>query len=120
MTAASQSVGRFGPGWTRLTLARLPPAWAHVIRVVLGVWIALYLAYFLQLDSPYWAATTVLIVANPVRGALFSKSQWRILGTIVGAAAMVTLVAAFPQEPVLFMAGVSVWLGIFTFIASLL
>ncbi|MDB5400919.1 MAG: hypothetical protein JWQ55_2937 [Rhodopila sp.] len=120
MTAASQPVGRFGPGLTRLILPRLPPAWAHVIRVVLGVWIALYLSYFLQLDSPYWAPTTVLLVAHPVRGALFSKSQWRILGTIVGAAGTVTLVAAFPQEPILFMASVSVWLGIFTFIASLL
>ncbi len=74
-------------------------------RVVLGVWIALYLAYFLQLDSPYWAASTVLLVAHPVRGALFSKSQWRILGTVVAAVAMVTLMAAFPQEPVLFLAG---------------
>jgi uncharacterized membrane protein YccC len=120
VTAAARSVGRFGPGLTRLVLPRLAAACAHVIRVVLGVWIALYLAYFLQLDSPYWAATTVLLVAHPVRGALVSKSVWRVLGTIVGAAAMVTLVAAFPQEPILFMAGVSVWLGIFTFIASLL
>ena len=41
------------------------------------------------------------------------QGQWRILGTIVGAVAMVTLMAAFPQQPVLFMAGVAVWLGIF-------
>ena len=121
MTAASQSVGGVGPGLLRhLIPQKLPAAWAHVIRVVLGVWIALYLAYFLQLDSPYWAASTVLLVANPVRGALFSKSQWRLLGTAVGAVAMVTLMAAFPQEPVLFLAGVSLWLGISTFIASLL
>jgi uncharacterized membrane protein YccC len=105
---------------TRLILPRLPAAWAHVTRVVLAAWLALYIAYVVQLDSPYWATTTVLAVANPVRGALFSKSQWRLLGTIVGAVAMVTLIAAFPQQPVLFMAGVAVWLGIFTFIASLL
>jgi uncharacterized membrane protein YccC len=120
VTAALQSVGPLGPGLTRPVLARLPAVWAHVTRVVLGVWIALYLAYFLQLDSPYWAATTVLLVAHPVRGALFSKSQWRILGTILGAVAMVTLMAAFPQQPVLFLSGVGLWLGICTFIASLL
>jgi uncharacterized membrane protein YccC len=121
MTAASRSVDGVGSGLLRrLIPQKFPAAWAHVTRVVLGVWIALYLAYFLQLDSPYWAATTVLLVAHPVRGALFSKSQWRILGTAVGAVATVTLMAAFPQEPVLFLAGVSLWLGISTFIASLL
>jgi uncharacterized membrane protein YccC len=121
MTAASRSVGGAGPGLLRhLIPQKLPAPWAHVTRVVLGVWIALYLAYFLQLDSPYWAASTVLLVAHPVRGALFSKSQWRLLGTAVGAVAMVTLMAAFPQEPVLFLAGLSLWLGITTFIASLL
>jgi uncharacterized membrane protein YccC len=120
MTATVPSVGRSGLALSHLVLPRLPPAWAHVTRVVLAAWLALYVAYFVQLDSPYWAATTVLTVASPVRGALFSKSQWRILGTIVGAVAMVTLIAIFPQQPVLFMAGVAVWLGIFTFIASLL
>ena len=120
MTATFPSVGRSGSGVSRLVLPRLPAAWAHVTRVVLAAWLALYIAYFVQLDSPYWATTTVLVVANPTRGALFSKSQWRILGTIVGAVAMVTLTAAFPQQPVLFMAGVAVWLGIFTFIASLM
>jgi hypothetical protein len=121
MTAATQSVSGVGSGLPRrLIPQKLPAPWAHVTRVVLGVWIALYLAYFLQLDSPYWAASTVLLVAHPVRGALFSKSQWRLLGTAVGAVAMVTLMAAFPQEPVLFLAGVSLWLGISTFIASLL
>ena len=101
-------------------MPRLPAAWAHTIRAVLAVWLALYLAYFLQLDSPYSAATTALIVVHPVRGGLFSKSIWRIFGTLLGAVAAVTLVAAFPQQPVLFLLGVSVWLGIFTFVASLL
>lgn len=120
MTATVPSVGRSGLGVSRLVMPRLPAAWVHVTRVVLAAWLALYIAYFVQLDSPYWATTTVLVVANPTRGALFSKSQWRILGTIVGAVAMVTLTAVFPQQPVLFMAGVAVWLGIFTFIASLM
>jgi hypothetical protein len=121
MTAAARSVGGAGPGLPRhLIPQKLPAPWGHVTRAVLGVWIALYLAYFLQLDGPYWAASTVRLVAHPVRGALISKSQWRLLGTAVGAVAMVTLMAAFPQEPVLFLAGVSLWLGISTFIASLL
>ena len=117
---AAQSADRVGRGQIRLVLPRLPAAWAHTVRAVLAVWLALYLAYFLQLDSPYSAATTALIVVHPVRGGLFSKSVWRILGTLLGAVAAVTLVAAFPQQPVLFLLGVSVWLGIFTFVASLL
>jgi uncharacterized membrane protein YccC len=118
LTLARLTLARLVP--THSALPTLPPAWAHAARVVVGVWIALYLAYFVQLDSPYWAATTVAVVANPVRGALFSKCLWRVLGTIVGATAMVALAAAFPQQPVLFMTGAAVWLGLFTFIASLL
>jgi uncharacterized membrane protein YccC len=120
MIAAAQSAARVGRGQIQLVLPRLPAAWAHTIRAVLAVWLALYLAYFLQLDSPYSAATTALIVVHPVRGGICSKSVWRILGTLLGAVAAVTLVAAFPQQPVLFLLGVSVWLGIFTFVASLL
>jgi len=36
--------------------------------------LALYLAFQLELDTPYSAMTTVMIVANPVQGMIFQKS----------------------------------------------
>jgi uncharacterized membrane protein YccC len=101
--------------------ARLMPAGSgYVARVLLALSLALYAAYVLQLESPASAGTTVLVLASPVRGAILSKSFWRFVGTLVGAVFAVILVAAFGQAPLLFVAGVAVWLGLCTAAATLL
>jgi uncharacterized membrane protein YccC len=99
---------------------RLPPQWAQVLRTLLAFSIALYAAYALELDSPSSAGLTVLIVAGGSRGAVLSKSLYRALGTVVGAVVSVALVAWFAQAPWLFILSFSVWLGLCTFLASLL
>jgi uncharacterized membrane protein YccC len=99
---------------------RLPAEWAQVVRTLLAFSIALYAAYALELDSPSSAGLTVLIVAGGSRGAVLSKSLYRALGTVVGAIVSVALVAWFAQAPWLFILGFSVWLGLCTFLASLL
>jgi uncharacterized membrane protein YccC len=81
---------------------------------------ALYLAMWLELDAPFWAVGTVLIVAQPTRGEVLRKSFYRVLGTVLGAAAGIVLIAAFPQAPELFIAGLALWLGACSFISTLL
>jgi uncharacterized membrane protein YccC len=98
----------------------LSPGWSHAICTTIAVILALYIAYFLQLESPYSAATTVLIVASPVHGMVLAKSVYRFLGTLVGAAASVALMACFAQTPELFLLGTAIWVGIFTAISTLL
>jgi uncharacterized membrane protein YccC len=48
------------------------------------------------------------------------KGFWRITGSVAGAAAAVVLVANFAQAPVLFVLGLAAWLGLCTFVSSLL
>ena len=92
--------------------ARLPPALAYLLRVSAATVITFWLAFFLQLPTPYSAVTTVFIVANPVRGAIVSKSAWRLAGTVVGAIAAVVQFALFGQAPLLFYVFMAVWVGL--------
>ena len=91
---------------------RLPPSLAYLLRVSLAVVITYWLAFFMQLPTPYSAVTTVFIVANPLRGAIVSKSAWRLGGTVVGAAAAVLQFALFGQAPLLFDLYMAVWVGL--------
>ncbi len=102
-------------GWVRPSTTT-----GFVLSTLLAVAISLYVAYALELASPSSAATTVLIVSSSSRGAILSKSFWRVAGSIVGAIAAVTLVALFAQSPVLFVFGLALWLGVCTFVSSLL
>lgn len=51
-----------------------------------GVLAAVYLALWMHLQDPYWAALSVLIIANVDRDALFTKGVLRMAGTAVGIA----------------------------------
>jgi uncharacterized membrane protein YccC len=104
----------------RPRLPSWPVGWGQVFRTLLAFTIALYAAYALELDSPSSAGMTVLIVAGASRGAVLSKSLYRALGTVVGAGVSVALVAWFAQAPWLFLISFAIWLGLCTFLASLL
>ncbi|MBN3821094.1 hypothetical protein G3N57_33215, partial [Paraburkholderia sp. Se-20369] len=41
--------------------------------------LALGVAYLLELETPYSAASTVLLVINPVQGAVIGKGVWRVV-----------------------------------------
>ncbi len=98
----------------------IPAGWGFAARTTMASLLALYVAYTLQLDTPYSAMTTVLIVANPVRGMILSKSIYRVFGTLVGAVASVILLECFAQTPILFFTGFALWLGACTMVATLL
>ncbi|WP_264248495.1 FUSC family protein, partial [Burkholderia pseudomallei] len=54
-------------------LARLDiftPRGAYVARSIAAAALALGVAYLLELETPYSAASTVLLVINPVQGAV--------------------------------------------------
>ena len=98
----------------------ISPNLAYALRTLLAVVLAVYVSYTLMLENPFSAATTVLIVSNPMQGALLSKSAWRIVGTLAGATAAVTLIALFAQAPYLFVIGMACWIGICAALANLL
>lgn len=107
-----------------LRLDFLPEKWRDPLAFALRNWIAcmlaLFLAFFLQLDQPYWAAMTIWMVAQPTPGMAISKSVYRIIGTLIGAVMGVVLIALFVQTPELFILALAFWIGGCTLASNLL
>jgi uncharacterized membrane protein YccC len=76
----------------------------------------LLVSFTFNLDQPYWALLTVFIVSQPQQsGQVLAKSFYRIIGTVIGAAVALFLVALCAQERVLFLGGLALWIGLCTF-----
>jgi len=102
--------------WLRPVL----PALLYGIRLWAAVCLALFVAFWLQLDNPYWAGTTAAVVCQPVLGASLRKGWFRLVGTVIGAIAAVALSACFPQSRAGFLFGLALWGGICALAATLL
>lgn len=99
----------------------LPPgALGFALRNTAASLLALYIAFRMNLDDPKWAASTVWIVAQGSRGMGLSKSQYRILGTAIGAAVALLLTGAFAQTPELFLPALAAWIGLCAGVATFL
>ncbi|KAG8153722.1 FUSC family protein [Burkholderia catarinensis] len=91
---------------------------AFALRNTAASLLALYIAFRMNLDDPKWAASTVWIVAQGSRGMGLSKSQYRILGTAIGAAVALALTGAFAQTPGLFLPALAAWIGLCAGVAT--
>ncbi len=96
------------------------PSLLFGLRLWASVSLALYIAYWLELDNPFWAGTSAAIVCQPQLGASLRKGWFRLVGTVVGAAISVVLVACFPQDRILFLGCLAVWASACAFAATLL
>jgi uncharacterized membrane protein YccC len=90
------------------------------IRLWVSVCVALYVAFWLELDQPSWAGTTAAIVCQPRLGASLRKGWFRMIGTPVGAVAIVALTACFPQDRCLFLLGLALWGAMCAFASTIL
>ncbi|MFT4302661.1 MAG: FUSC family protein [Desulfovibrio sp.] len=82
------------------------------MRSIFAAAMGLVVAYMLDLRAPYAAASSVLLVINPVQGAVIEKGVWRVLGTLVGMLASFILMSLFGQSPWLFLLGFGLWMGV--------
>jgi uncharacterized membrane protein YccC len=89
--------------------------WIFAAKTTAAALIALLVAFTFNLDQPYWALLTVFIVSQPQSGLVLAKSFYRIIGTVIGAAVAVLLIALCAQERVLFLGGLALWIGLCTF-----
>src|SRR6202045_4435081 len=85
------------------------PALLFGLRLWAAVCLALYIAFWLQLDNAYWAGTSAAIVCQPSLGASLRKGWFRMVGTALGAVAIVALTACFPQSRMSFLLGLALW-----------
>jgi uncharacterized membrane protein YccC len=102
------------------TLRSATPALLFGLRLWGAVCLALYVAFWLQLDNAYWAGTTAAIVCQPSLGASLRKGWFRMIGTIVGAVVIVVLSAVFPQQRIGFLLGLALWGAACALVATLL
>src|SRR5215469_4931470 len=103
------------PTTRELVLASLraeADTWLFVAKTLLAFFITGWLAMRFALPQPSTAMLTTIIVANRQSGMVLAKSFYRALGTLGGAAAALLIVALFPQQRVLFLGALSLWVGI--------
>ncbi|MGC7411482.1 FUSC family protein [Pandoraea pneumonica] len=93
--------------------------WIFSIKAFIASMLVLYIALALGLPRPYWAMATVYIVSHPLTGATRSKALYRVLGTLLGAAASIVFVPALVNTPELLMAAVGLWTGTLLYISLL-
>jgi uncharacterized membrane protein YccC len=96
------------------------PALLFGLRLWVAVCLALYVAFWLELDNAFWAGTSAAIVCQPSLGASLRKGWFRLVGTIVGAVAIVVLTAIFPQDRLGFFISLALWGAACAFVATLL
>lgn len=89
-----------------------PAISGYVLRSLMAASLALWLGFQLHLDSPFSAASTVLLLIHPLQGAVVGKGFNRALGTLVGLAVALVLTSLFAQKMLLFILGIGVWLGL--------
>jgi Fusaric acid resistance protein family len=90
------------------------------LRLWASVSLALHVAFWLELDNAFWAGTSAAIVCQPHLGASLRKGWFRMIGTLVGAVAIVVLSACFPQARAPFLVGLALWGAACALVATLL
>ncbi|MBR1119940.1 FUSC family protein [Bradyrhizobium lablabi] len=103
------------------TFAGFPASsWAFAIRIWLACLLALYAAFWLQLESPMSSAITVAILALPTRGQGLEKAGFRLFATVIGVAASIAIAGIFSQTNGLLLAVLGAWVGLCVYFAGML
>jgi uncharacterized membrane protein YccC len=90
------------------------------LRLWAAVCLALYVAFWLELDNAYWAGTSAALVCQPHLGASLRKGWFRMIGTLIGAVVIVVLSGLFPQNRFGFLVSLALWGGACALVATLL
>jgi hypothetical protein len=90
------------------------------VRLWASVCLALFVAFWLQLDEPVWAGVSAAVVCQPQLGASLRKGWFRMIGTVAGGVMIVVFTACFPQDRTGFFVLLALWGGICAFFATVL
>jgi uncharacterized membrane protein YccC len=110
---------RLSGNWTDALTAAGPPL-LFAVRLWASVCLALFIAFWLELDNPFWAGTSAAVMCQPQLGASLRKGWFRMIGTVVGATMIVVLTALFPQDRIAYLGLLAVWGGLCAFAATAL
>src|ERR1700712_3383469 len=85
--------------------------WIFASKTFMAATVALYIAFSLGLERPYWAMASAYIASQPLSGATRSKAVYRLIGTLAGASAAVALVPALVDFPAVLALALSLWVA---------
>lgn len=88
--------------------------WVYIFKTAFAALLALYLSMRLELPAPSTAMVTVFVVTQPQSGAVFAKSFYRLLGTLIGLVATIVFIGAFAQSRDAFLLAVAAWISVCT------
>ena len=95
-------------------------AWAFALRTWAAMMLALYVAFWLQLENGYIAAFTVGILSLQTRGQAYQKALYQLLMTVVGVVASIVIAGLLAQARDLFVIAYAIWLGLCVYVGGLL
>jgi uncharacterized membrane protein YccC len=95
-------------------------AWAFALRTWTAMVLALYVAFWLQLENASFAAVTVGILSLQTRGQAYQKALYRLLMTVVGVVVSIIIAGLFTQARDLFVIAYASWLGLCVYVGGLL
>jgi uncharacterized membrane protein YccC len=116
--ADQSAIGRWNSAFAKA--AKAAPSLLFGLRLWAAVCLALFVAFWLELDNPFWAGTSAAIVCQLQLGASLRKGWFRMIGTVVGATTIVVLTACFPQNRIAFLVLLAFWGGLCAFAATVL
>jgi uncharacterized membrane protein YccC len=114
--ADAGAIGRWNSAFANA--AKAAPPLLYALRLWAAVCLALFVAFWLELDDPFWAGTSAAIVCQLQLGASLRKGWFRMIGTMVGATIIVVLTACFPQDRIAFLALLALWCALCAFVAT--
>ncbi|HCI6018944.1 TPA: FUSC family protein [Klebsiella quasipneumoniae subsp. quasipneumoniae] len=109
--AAGAVARRFMPQTPSAALCSDGQAVIYAAKSFAAAMPAYYLALSIGLQRPSWAIITVYIVSQTSAGASLSRSIYRLVGTVVGAAATVIIVPTFVNQPILCSVVLALWIA---------
>jgi uncharacterized membrane protein YccC len=95
-------------------------AWASALRTWAAMMLALYVAFWLQLENGYIAAFTVGILSLQTRGQAYQKALYQFLMTVVGVVVSIIIAGLLAQTRDLFVIAYAIWLGLCVYVGGLL
>ncbi|MEH8994050.1 FUSC family protein [Klebsiella quasipneumoniae subsp. quasipneumoniae] len=111
LRAAGAVARRFMPQTPSAALRSDGQAVIYAAKSFAAAMLAYYLALSIGLQRPSWAIITVYIVSQTSAGASLSRSVYRLVGTVVGAAVTVVIVPTFVNQPILCSVMLALWIA---------
>ncbi len=96
--------------WVKLDAPVLIYMFKTSIAAILALWISMKL----NLPDPRTAVFSTFIVMQPQSGMVFSKSYYRVLGTIAGIWISLSITGMFSQAPSWYIIAFALWIGLTT------